>query len=166
MVERGVNYTEMLDRFNAVRKLGESAIELERQATAINEAIALLHIEPLVAPCGNAFTLVSRDDFDVAYSPDYKGPKEIYAEEFGRSDDGRLAWLKFSPDPHDPTKRPKLSPDGLSYLFVGNSVEYEDDTRTVWVYNKGRTIRARFEEGLELKGFIPDPDHSRIFARL
>lgn len=132
------NIEATLERFKAARDLGAVALNLKRQSEQILKSITQLGLEKLSVP----------DDIVIRLIPN--NPEDpMYAEHYNHFPHYIPHW-ELSQTRHKPhQENMDLGPSG--YSFTPRSLEWDEESKTIWAYNEAKNFRVAFREGIRLQ---------------
>jgi len=135
-----------VERFRAVAALGKSALVLEQQAEEIRLQLEILVLDQdYEVPDGKVLKVTCTQPTFPGY---LKHPPILEVLE---GEEGKQKWVSFASDEekYDAIMKPaELSPQQVTYTFLGRSIEYDGDDATVWVYNDDLNARVQLTENV------------------
>lgn len=139
-----VGMAEKLAPFQTARRIGNSALQLERQSADLRRTVADMKLPEVVLPDGTYFRVraYAEDFLDVEYSPEFNVR------------DAQPAWHKI--EPH------KAEDGGFSIhsslareqygvrqaLFFGNRMAYDKASQRIWIYSSDNAVRVEYRDGV------------------
>lgn len=147
-----------LQRFEAVRQLGASAVGLREQAMILEEQAGILGSEPYEAPHGYELHVTFIDEAAAGYE---RGVGvEIW--EPGAEEDEDGVWVEFDDAGErstnglfkrghsDTEPNPDTSSLTPNRVFVGTSIQYDETTKQVYIYSYTGLTRVPMISGIKV----------------